>query len=149
MYGTLFQHCFICRPSDSTVLEDAGIEPMSVAGWDSSHLTTWSLSSRTCSSGTKNMCVSLSAVEYWYGYLKLQKVLIQVPVHKGKVPAGTWAWGRACRPGCRVSGTAASSQTAPQSLADRSCPWQHNQNLKQVQSSVHFKEKMGKIFKTW
>ncbi len=22
-----FQHCFICRPSDSTVLEDAGIEP--------------------------------------------------------------------------------------------------------------------------
>jgi hypothetical protein len=21
------QHCFICRPSDSTVLEDAGIEP--------------------------------------------------------------------------------------------------------------------------
>jgi hypothetical protein len=25
------QYCFICRPSDSTVSEDAGIEPMSVA----------------------------------------------------------------------------------------------------------------------
>jgi hypothetical protein len=23
----VIQHCFICRPSDSTVLEDAGIEP--------------------------------------------------------------------------------------------------------------------------
>ncbi len=23
----VFQHCFICRPSDSTVSEDAGIEP--------------------------------------------------------------------------------------------------------------------------
>ncbi len=26
-----FQHCFICRPSDSTVSEDAGIEPTTVA----------------------------------------------------------------------------------------------------------------------
>jgi hypothetical protein len=25
MYDT--QHCFVCRPSDSTVSEDAGIEP--------------------------------------------------------------------------------------------------------------------------
>ncbi len=25
------QHCFICQPSDSTVSEDAGIEPMTVA----------------------------------------------------------------------------------------------------------------------
>jgi hypothetical protein len=25
------QHCFICRPSDSTVSEDAGIEPKTVA----------------------------------------------------------------------------------------------------------------------
>jgi len=25
------QHCFICRPSDYTVLEDAGIEPGTVA----------------------------------------------------------------------------------------------------------------------
>jgi hypothetical protein len=25
------QHCFICRPSDSTVLGDAGIEPRTVA----------------------------------------------------------------------------------------------------------------------
>jgi hypothetical protein len=24
-------HCFICRPSDSTVLEDAGIEPRTIA----------------------------------------------------------------------------------------------------------------------
>ncbi len=24
------QHCFICRPSDSTVSEDAGIEPRAV-----------------------------------------------------------------------------------------------------------------------
>jgi hypothetical protein len=36
-FGFLFssiyciQHCFICRPSDSTVLEDAGIEPRTVA----------------------------------------------------------------------------------------------------------------------
>ncbi len=29
MYDT--QHCFICRPSDSTVSEDAGIEPRTVA----------------------------------------------------------------------------------------------------------------------
>jgi hypothetical protein len=27
----VIQHCFICRPSDSTVSEDAGIEPRSVA----------------------------------------------------------------------------------------------------------------------
>jgi hypothetical protein len=25
------QHCFLCRPSDSTVSEDAGIEPRTVA----------------------------------------------------------------------------------------------------------------------
>jgi hypothetical protein len=25
------QHCFICRPSDSTVSEDAGLEPRTVA----------------------------------------------------------------------------------------------------------------------
>ncbi len=28
---SFIQHCFICRPSDSTVSEDAGIEPMTVA----------------------------------------------------------------------------------------------------------------------
>ncbi len=28
---TLFYTAFICRPSDSTVLEDAGIEPRTVA----------------------------------------------------------------------------------------------------------------------
>jgi hypothetical protein len=27
----VIQHCFICRPSDPTVLEDAGIEPRIVA----------------------------------------------------------------------------------------------------------------------
>ncbi len=27
------QHCFICRPSDSTVPTDAGIEPRTVATW--------------------------------------------------------------------------------------------------------------------
>ncbi len=27
----IIQHCFICRPSDSTVSEDAGIEPRTVA----------------------------------------------------------------------------------------------------------------------
>jgi hypothetical protein len=27
----VIQHCFICRPSDSTVSEDAGIEPRTVA----------------------------------------------------------------------------------------------------------------------
>ncbi len=27
----VIQHCFICRPSDSTVLEDAGSEPGTVA----------------------------------------------------------------------------------------------------------------------
>ncbi len=35
-FGLIFsmyciQHCFICRPSDSTVSEDAGIEPRTVA----------------------------------------------------------------------------------------------------------------------
>jgi hypothetical protein len=37
------QHCFICRPSDSTVSEDAGIEPRTVAAsahWQSDPLTT-------------------------------------------------------------------------------------------------------------
>ncbi len=29
MYG--IQHCFICRPTDPTVSEDAGIKPMTVA----------------------------------------------------------------------------------------------------------------------
>jgi hypothetical protein len=27
----VIQHCFMCRPSDSTVSDDAGIEPRSVA----------------------------------------------------------------------------------------------------------------------
>ncbi len=27
----IIQHCFICRPSDSTVSEDAGIKPKTVA----------------------------------------------------------------------------------------------------------------------
>jgi hypothetical protein len=27
----VIQHCFFCRPSDSTVSEDAGIEPRTVA----------------------------------------------------------------------------------------------------------------------
>ncbi len=31
------QHCFTCRPSDSTVSEDAGIEPRTVATRRSSH----------------------------------------------------------------------------------------------------------------
>ncbi len=30
-FFVLFQHCFICRPSDSTVPTDAGIEPRTVA----------------------------------------------------------------------------------------------------------------------
>ncbi len=30
-YSTVTQHCFICRPSDSTVSEEAGIEPRTVA----------------------------------------------------------------------------------------------------------------------
>ncbi len=30
-YVRYIQHCFICRPSDSTVSEDAGIEPRTVA----------------------------------------------------------------------------------------------------------------------
>jgi hypothetical protein len=30
---SLFNTCFICRPSDSTVSEDAGIEPRTVATW--------------------------------------------------------------------------------------------------------------------
>jgi hypothetical protein len=38
------QHCFICRPSDSTVSEDAGIEPSTrywrLPHWQSDALTT-------------------------------------------------------------------------------------------------------------
>jgi hypothetical protein len=30
-FSYYIQHCFICRPSDSTVPTDAGIEPMTVA----------------------------------------------------------------------------------------------------------------------
>jgi hypothetical protein len=30
-FGYIIKHCFICRPSDSTVSEDAGIEPRNVA----------------------------------------------------------------------------------------------------------------------
>ncbi len=37
------QHCFICRPSDSTESEDAGIEPgqLRLRHWLSYALTTW------------------------------------------------------------------------------------------------------------
>jgi hypothetical protein len=37
------QHCFICRPSDSTVSEDAGTEPRTVAttALTVGALTTW------------------------------------------------------------------------------------------------------------
>ncbi len=31
LFMYVIQHCFICRPSDLTVLEDAGIEPRTVA----------------------------------------------------------------------------------------------------------------------
>ncbi len=31
LFEYFFQHCFICRPSDYTVSEDAGIEPRTVA----------------------------------------------------------------------------------------------------------------------
>ncbi len=34
-----YVHCFICRPSDFTVLEDAGIEPSSVTLWQEDVLT--------------------------------------------------------------------------------------------------------------
>jgi hypothetical protein len=40
----LIQHCLICRPSDFTVSEDAGIEPKAVLRlrlWQSDALTTW------------------------------------------------------------------------------------------------------------
>jgi hypothetical protein len=30
-FAYVIQHCFNCRPSDSTVLEDAGIEPRTVS----------------------------------------------------------------------------------------------------------------------
>jgi hypothetical protein len=41
-YMYFIQHCFICRPSDSTVSEDAGNEPRSVATlqWQADALTT-------------------------------------------------------------------------------------------------------------
>ncbi len=35
------QHCFICRPLDSTVSEDAGIELLRFCHWQSDALTTW------------------------------------------------------------------------------------------------------------
>jgi hypothetical protein len=38
-----FQHCFICRPSDSTVSEDAGIEPRTVATSALAGQTLWPL----------------------------------------------------------------------------------------------------------
>jgi hypothetical protein len=34
------QHCFICRPSDSTVSEDAGIELLRLRHWHSDAPTT-------------------------------------------------------------------------------------------------------------
>jgi hypothetical protein len=41
-FSSYIQHCFICRPSDSTVSTDAGIEPRTVAlvHWQSDALTT-------------------------------------------------------------------------------------------------------------
>jgi hypothetical protein len=33
IFSVLCSHCFICRPSDSIVSEDAGIEPKRVATW--------------------------------------------------------------------------------------------------------------------
>ena len=40
----VIQHCFICRPSDSTVSEDAGIEPrpLAMTARHSNHLATTS-----------------------------------------------------------------------------------------------------------
>jgi hypothetical protein len=31
IFRVFIQHCFICRPSDSTVSDDAGIKPRTVA----------------------------------------------------------------------------------------------------------------------
>jgi hypothetical protein len=40
LFYVLYEHCFICRPSDFTVLEDAGIEPRNLLWhWKSDALT--------------------------------------------------------------------------------------------------------------
>jgi hypothetical protein len=39
-FRIIFQHCFICRPSDSTVPTDAGIEPRTQVHCQSDALTT-------------------------------------------------------------------------------------------------------------
>ncbi len=48
----IISHCFICQPSDSDVLEDAGIKPRTVWDWQSDALTTRIdlIHSRLCSS---------------------------------------------------------------------------------------------------
>ncbi len=46
IFKYLTQHCFICRPSDSTVPEDAGIEPRTVATLALA-LTLYNLSARS------------------------------------------------------------------------------------------------------
>ncbi len=43
IFKYFIQHCFICRPSYSTVPEDAGIEPRTVATW---HWLSYALTSR-------------------------------------------------------------------------------------------------------
>ncbi len=43
-----FQHCFICRSSDSTVSEDAGIEPRNVATTSTARRSNHSARSHVC-----------------------------------------------------------------------------------------------------
>ncbi len=40
-FSYYIQHCFICRPSDSTVSTDAGIEPRTVATGSQTYMDRW------------------------------------------------------------------------------------------------------------
>ncbi len=67
------QHCFICRPSDSTVSEDAGIEPRTVATSElarSHPLLDWSNISE-CHNFEKYVKF-LSSIYYRFEYIHLK-----------------------------------------------------------------------------
>ncbi len=72
----LIQHCFVCRPSDSTVSEDAGIEPRTVA--------TWALTTLGYRSHPQNAATSHLAVTKFFQFLviKMDPDAILLHIHK-------------------------------------------------------------------
>jgi hypothetical protein len=59
LFMYVIQHCFICRPLDSTVSEDAGIEPRTVV----TLALTARLSNHSASSHSQSACTVLALLQ--------------------------------------------------------------------------------------